>query len=46
MFVSFARKDNGTGPENAYDRQFTKLNLTALFSEPAPTSTSQLIADM
>jgi len=27
MYVSFARKDNGTGPENAYDRQFTMLNL-------------------
>lgn len=39
LYVSFmARPDSAVqNPRFAYDRQFTRLNLTALFSEPAPT---------
>ena len=37
--VSFARKDGSPGPQMGYDRQYSFLNMTALFSEPAPTPT-------
>jgi len=40
MFVSFAAGTNETGPLYAYDRQFTALNMNALFDEPAPVSKS------
>ena len=38
MGVSFCKKagDNSTAPMYAYERQFSVLNLPALFSEPAP----------
>lgn len=38
MAVSFCKKagDNSTAPMYAYERQFSVLNLPALFSEPAP----------
>jgi hypothetical protein len=37
LYVSFARSDNGTvGPKEAYVRQFTQLDATALFAEPPP----------
>jgi len=37
MWVSFARQTYLTGPENAFDRQYTKFNLTSLFGEPNPS---------
>lgn len=37
MYVSFLRHTNSTvGPDLAYDRQFTRLDMTALFNEPPP----------
>ena len=37
MYVSFMRHANSTvGPSNAYDRQFTRLDMTALFATPSP----------
>lgn len=36
MWVSFARPSYLTGPIEGYARQFTRFNLTALFSEPKP----------
>jgi len=36
MWVSFARQSYYNGPVNAYDRQYTRFNLTTLFGEPAP----------
>lgn len=44
MYVSFAAKSNGAPPMNAYDRQFTMLNLTTLFNDQQPSAT--LVADM
>lgn len=40
MFVSFASPHNSTSgfPKLAYDRPFTRLDLKALFAEPAPTA--------
>jgi len=39
IYVSFMRRAGGTvGPSNSYDRQFTKLDMTALFAEPAPAA--------
>jgi hypothetical protein len=38
MYVSFMRHANSTvGPDSAYDRQFTRLDMPALFAEPQPT---------
>jgi hypothetical protein len=31
MFVANAKSDNEQGPEMAYDRQFIRLDMTALF---------------
>jgi len=36
MYVATARPDGGAGPLPAYQRQFTALDMTKLFSEPAP----------
>ncbi|KAA0153182.1 hypothetical protein FNF27_07763 [Cafeteria roenbergensis] len=39
MYVSFMRHANSTvGPDSAYDRQFTRLDMPSLFNEPRPTS--------
>jgi len=38
MWVSFARQSYLQGPQAAYDRQFTRFNLTSLFSEPRPSA--------
>jgi len=38
MFVAFASAHNTTGPENAYDRQFSKIDMRALLSLQPPTS--------
>jgi hypothetical protein len=40
MYVSFAAPTNGTGAPMAYDRQYTALNLTALFAEEPPAAFS------
>lgn len=39
MSVSFCKKagDNSTAPMYAYERQFSKLDLTSLFNEPPPS---------
>jgi len=39
LYVSFMAATNSSvqTPQMAYDRQFTRLNLTEIFSEPAPT---------
>lgn len=37
MYVAVARQDGGVGPLEAYKRQFTKVDLRALWAEPAPT---------
>ena len=39
MYVATARPDGGAGPLPAYQRQFTSLDMTALFAEPPPTMT-------
>lgn len=39
MYVSFARQSYLEGPVNGYDRQFTRLDLTSVFAEPAPGAT-------
>lgn len=44
MYVSFAAPTNASGPLYAYDRQFTRLKLTALFNEPAPSASDLLVA--
>eukprot|EP00658_Telonema_sp_P-2_P032909 TRINITY_DN24262_c0_g1_i1.p1 TRINITY_DN24262_c0_g1~~TRINITY_DN24262_c0_g1_i1.p1 ORF type:complete len:489 (+),score=146.71 TRINITY_DN24262_c0_g1_i1:90-1469(+) len=36
MYVATAAGDGESGPANAYQRQFIKLDLAAAFSEPAP----------
>jgi hypothetical protein len=38
MYVSFVAKPNSTdpNPQMAYDRQFTRLDMNALFAQPAP----------
>ena len=38
MYVATARPDGGDGPLNAYQRQFTMLDMKALFSEPPPAA--------
>mmetsp|Transcript_60711 Transcript_60711/g.130970 ORF Transcript_60711/g.130970 Transcript_60711/m.130970 type:complete len:448 (+) Transcript_60711:69-1412(+) len=43
MWVSFARQSYYAGPENAYDRQFTKFDLRKLFAEPRPTAQVELV---
>jgi hypothetical protein len=37
MFVATARPDGGAGPLNAYERQFTKLDMSSLFAETRPS---------
>lgn len=41
MYVSVARRSNGTGPQYAYDRNFTMLDLNSLWKEPKPSTTLQ-----
>ena len=36
MFVATARPDGGAGPLPAYQRQFTALDMAALFAEKPP----------
>jgi len=36
MYVAFAAQKNVGGNVAAYDRQFTKLDIRKLFSEPKP----------
>lgn len=36
FYAAFAAPHASTGPINAYNRQFTKFNVTALFQEPMP----------
>ena len=36
LYVSFMARINGTGPEMAYDRAWTQLDLPSLFSLPPP----------
>ena len=36
MYVATARPDGSSGPLEAYQRQFTKLDMAALFAEPRP----------
>ncbi len=36
LFVSFMARVNGTGPEMAYDRSWTQLDLPSLFALPPP----------
>ena len=38
MYIATAAPSGSTGPRNAYQRTFTKLDMTALFSEPAPSN--------
>eukprot|EP00456_Euglypha_rotunda_P054509 TRINITY_DN4407_c0_g1_i22.p1 TRINITY_DN4407_c0_g1~~TRINITY_DN4407_c0_g1_i22.p1 ORF type:complete len:297 (+),score=47.79 TRINITY_DN4407_c0_g1_i22:115-1005(+) len=38
MFVAFASAHNTSGPANAYDRQFAKVDMRALLSVPPPTT--------
>ncbi len=38
MYVSNARGASEQGPQNAYDRQFVKLDMNALFKVPPPTT--------
>ncbi len=37
MYAAFAAPFNVSGPENAYERQFTVFNLKTLFAEPKPS---------
>jgi len=43
MWVSFARQSYLQGPKPAYARQYTRFNLTSLFSESRPTSESAIV---
>jgi len=38
MYVATARPDGGAGPLEAYRRQFTALNMSAIFAEPPPAA--------
>jgi len=38
MYVAFASEQGTSGPPAGYDRQFTKLNMTALFNVAPPTA--------
>jgi isopenicillin-N N-acyltransferase-like protein len=38
MYVATARPDGGAGPVNAYQRQFTRLDMAALFAEKPPAA--------
>ena len=38
MYVANAKSDTEDGPLNAYDRQFVKLDMNALFNEKQPTN--------
>lgn len=49
MYVSFVAPINNSYPalpKMAYDRQFTQLNLTALFNWPAPSISDSLLAPL
>jgi len=37
MYVSFAGRHNASGPPNAYDRPFVKMNLDSMFDVAPPT---------
>ncbi|XP_077988524.1 protein dcd1A-like [Glandiceps talaboti] len=37
MYVAHARKDSGSGPPQAFDRPFIRLNMKDLFGESKPT---------
>mmetsp|Transcript_1194 Transcript_1194/g.1578 ORF Transcript_1194/g.1578 Transcript_1194/m.1578 type:complete len:451 (+) Transcript_1194:28-1380(+) len=39
MHISFAAPANTKGPMNAFDRAFTRLDMTAIFDLPPPSST-------
>lgn len=43
MYVSVAMRSNGTGLPNAYQRQFTMLDLKKLWAEPAPSPSLSLM---
>ena len=38
IYTSNARGANESGPENAFDRPFVKVNVGNLFKEPKPTN--------
>ena len=40
MHVATARSDGESGELNAFQRQFLRLNMTAIFDEPRPTNSS------
>ena len=37
MYVSNARADIETGPDNAYDRKYVELDMNQLFQVPKPS---------
>ena len=41
--LNTAAPAGSTGPKNAYQRTFTKLDMNALFSEPAPTNATTAV---
>ena len=45
MYVATARKDGAGGPLNAYQRQFTRLNMTRLFEEERPKQQAPIVED-
>ena len=38
MYIATAAREGAGGPKNAYQRAFIKLDMAALFAEPAPTN--------
>ncbi|KJE94496.1 hypothetical protein CAOG_05130 [Capsaspora owczarzaki ATCC 30864] len=42
VHVAVAKRSTGTGAPLAYNRAFTRLSMTALFQEPAPTAAEHL----